>query len=69
MNISNTIYQTLANEWGHQKWWNNSSKFEIMIGAILTQNTSWERVEKVIEILKKKKLLEIQLLLNLSNDE
>ena len=69
MNISNTIYQTLANEWGHQKWWSNSSKLEIMISAILTQNTSWERVEKVIEILKKKKLLEIQLLLNLSNDE
>ena len=56
MNRSNTIYQTLVNEWGHQKWWNNSSKFEIMISAILTQNTSWERVEKVIEILKTKEV-------------
>lgn len=38
--------------YGAQNWWPGDSDFEIMIGAILTQNTSWENVEKAIMNLK-----------------
>jgi endonuclease-3 related protein len=33
-------------------WWPNSNDFEITIGAILTQNTKWENVEKSLKNLK-----------------
>ena len=33
-------------------WWPNSGTFEVVIGAILTQNTKWEKVEKSLNNLK-----------------
>lgn len=57
------IYNILLKNYGNQKWWPVSSskqsghEFEISIGAILTQNTSWKQVEKAIENLKKARLL------------
>ncbi len=38
----------LFNEYGEQHWWPGASPFEIMVGAILTQNTGWRNVEKAI---------------------
>ena len=52
-NIYNLLYKTH----GPQGWWPASTPFEVAIGAILTQNTSWSNVEKAILNLKKKKLL------------
>jgi endonuclease-3 related protein len=52
------IYNQLLEHFGHQQWWPAEKKFEIIVGAILTQRTSWKNVEKVIQNLKKKKLLE-----------
>lgn len=48
----NMIYSTLFDAFGPQKWWPGESRFEIMVGAILTQNTNWSNVEKAIENLK-----------------
>jgi endonuclease-3 related protein len=35
-----------------EKWWPNSGSFEVIIGAILTQNTKWQNVEKALENLR-----------------
>ena len=50
-------YNLLYNRYGPRKWWPADSDFEVMIGAILTQNTSWSNVEKAISNLKKEGLL------------
>ena len=50
-------YRTLLDRFGHQNWWPAESPFEMMIGAILTQNTAWTGVEKAITNLKKNDLL------------
>ena len=46
------IYQTLFDRFGPQHWWPGETRFEIIIGAILTQNTNWSNVEKAITNLK-----------------
>ncbi len=46
------IYQLLLNRFGPQDWWPGESQFEIITGAILTQNTNWTNVEKAIANLK-----------------
>jgi endonuclease III related protein len=45
-------YQRLLKAYGWQDWWPADHYFEIMIGAILTQNTNWTNVEKAIANLK-----------------
>ena len=62
MNISKTVYNTLLIEWGHQDWWTATSTLDIMIGAILTQNTSWSQVEKAIQRLKDENALNMETL-------
>ena len=42
------IYRKLAKEWGAQHWWPAESGFEVVVGTILTQNTSWTNVERAI---------------------
>lgn len=54
----NEIYQTLYDFFGPQHWWPGDSAFEIMVGAILTQNTNWLNVDKAITNLKNDNLLE-----------
>jgi len=54
------IYQSLYNHFGPLDWWPGSTPFEIIIGAILTQNTSWINVEKAIMNLKEENLLHPQ---------
>lgn len=51
MNTIPKIYGTLLQEYGSQHWWPTTTaarETEIIIGAILTQNTSWKNVEKAI---------------------
>ncbi len=60
-----TIYNLLYKEFGPQDWWPGESAFEIMVGAILTQNTNWGNVEKAINNLKKEKVLSAKKLYNL----
>ena len=54
--IFNT-YNLLHKIYGPQDWWPASTPFEVVVGAILTQNTSWSNVEKAIKGLKNKNLL------------
>ncbi|MEA3438072.1 MAG: endonuclease III domain-containing protein [Thermodesulfobacteriota bacterium] len=56
-NIFLEIYEKLYNFYGPQKWWPGRSRFEVIVGAILTQNTSWSNVEKAIAVLRKKRIL------------
>lgn len=51
------IYNRLYKEFGPRHWWPAESSFEVIVGAILTQNTAWSNVEKAIANLKKKGLL------------
>ena len=46
------IYRLLYDEFGPQQWWPGETRFEIITGAILTQNTNWANVEKAIANLK-----------------
>jgi endonuclease III related protein len=46
------IYRTLARSWGPQYWWPAESVFEVITGAILTQNTSWNNVERALNSLR-----------------
>lgn len=48
-----SIFQLLRNESGAQNWWPGETPFEVMVGAILAQQTSWKNVEKAINNLKK----------------
>ena len=52
-----TIFKILKKAYGPQHWWPADSPFEVAVGAILTQNTSWKNVERAIGRLKKKNLL------------
>lgn len=57
------IYNILLENFGKQYWWpakskGNARRFEISIGAILTQNTAWKNAEKAIENLRKEKKLD-----------
>lgn len=59
MNLGN-VYTTLFDHYGPQQWWPGDTPFEVMVGAVLTQNTAWSNVEKAIANLKGAKLLDAQ---------
>ena len=46
------LYRRMYDRLGPQGWWPGDSPFEVMVGAILTQNTSWKNVERAIDNLK-----------------
>src|SRR5258708_35340677 len=52
-----TYYDALFAAHGPQHWWPGRSAFEVIVGAILTQNTSWNNVESAIRNLRREKLL------------
>src|SRR6202158_1931334 len=52
-------YHTLFSAWGRQHWWPAQSRLEMIVGAYLTQNTSWTNVEKALGNLRKARLLTI----------
>lgn len=52
-----TVFKRLLSQHGPQCWWPGESAFEVMVGAILTQNTAWINVERAIANLKRAKLL------------
>jgi endonuclease-3 related protein len=63
------IYRLLFKAYGPQHWWPGESPFEVMVGAILTQNTSWKNVEKSIHQLKEKGVLHPEGILRLKESE
>jgi endonuclease-3 related protein len=52
-----SIYEILQDHFGDLHWWPGDSPFEVVVGAILTQNTAWKNVEAAISRLKAEDLL------------
>jgi len=50
-------YDALFQAHGPQHWWPGPTRFEVIVGAILTQNTSWSNVERAIAELRRERLL------------
>ncbi len=63
------IYETLLSFFSKQNWWDIVTNDEIIIGAILTQNTAWNNVEKAIENLKNKDLCNLKKIREISKQE
>ena len=57
MNKITKIYDKLDKHFGDLKWWPAETAFEVMVGAVLTQNTAWTNVEKAIRNMKKEGFL------------
>lgn len=58
------IYGRLLKVYGPQRWWPADSPFEMMVGAVLTQNTAWSNVEKAVEGLRTNRLLDPEAILS-----
>lgn len=56
------LYERLFDAFGPCHWWPGDSPFEVVVGAILTQNTAWRNVEKAIANLKDHGLLRAETL-------
>ena len=52
------VYDRLLAALGPQHWWPGNSPFEVLVGAVLVQNTSWKNVQRAIENLQERDLLE-----------
>jgi endonuclease III related protein len=52
-------YDTLYRVWGRQHWWPAKSRFEVIVGAYLTQNTSWSNVERALGGLRRAGILSL----------
>ncbi len=59
-----TIYYRLRLLFGHRDWWPGDTQLEIVVGAVLTQNTAWTNVERAIANMKSQGLLDVQALLD-----
>jgi len=62
------MYEALHKRFGPQNWWPAESPTEMIIGAILTQNTAWKNVERALANLRRERLLDLKALNNLSVD-
>ena len=62
-------YRLMRKRFGHRNWWPGGTAFEICVGAILTQNTSWKNVELAITNLKAAHVLTPRKIHHLSHDE
>jgi endonuclease-3 related protein len=62
-------YRLMRTHFGHQHWWPGETPFEVCVGAILTQNTSWSNVERAIANLKAARVLQPRKLFALSESQ
>ena len=62
------VYSDLKKHYGWQQWWPAETDFEIMVGAILTQGTSWSNVEKAINSLKSAHALDLEIINEMPRD-
>lgn len=63
------LYDRLFVMYGPQGWWPAESAFEVIVGAVLVQNTNWGNVEKAIENLKSEYFLSPEAIENVSEEE
>ncbi len=62
-------YETLLDSWGNLHWWPARTRFEVIVGAYLTQNTSWANVELALRPLRSAGLLNINGIRSLSQPQ
>lgn len=55
-----SYYKALLSRYGPQNWWPAQSRFEVIVGAYLTQNTNWTNVEKAISNLRRARALNLK---------
>ncbi|UCE80900.1 MAG: endonuclease [Methanobacteriota archaeon] len=60
------VVRLLEQQYGNSDWWPAETQFEVAVGAILTQRTSWRNAKLAIEALREKKMLTPRELLNTS---
>ena len=63
------VQRRLLRQYGPQHWWPADSPFEVMVGAVLTQSTSWTNVEKAVASLKAADALSPVAIRRLSHEE
>jgi endonuclease III related protein len=63
------VYELLNGYFGDLRWWPAEEPFEVIVGAILTQNTAWVNVEKAIKALRESRLLTPAALFHIPEDE
>ena len=63
------VYQLLFDHYGPQHWWPADTPFEVLVGAVLTQNTSWGNVGKALVCLRERGLLEYETFSQLAPEE
>lgn len=64
-----TPYRLLLAAFGPQHWWPADTPFEVMVGAVLTQNTAWRNVEKAIANLRAADSLDCRSILDTPEEE
>jgi endonuclease III related protein len=69
MLILHEVYERLLARFGPQHWWPGESPFEVLVGAVLVQNTAWKNVERAIENLRAAGVLEPRALYELPVDD
>lgn len=62
------LYQALLERYGAQPWWPADTPFEVVVGAVLTQNTAWSNVEKAIARLKAAGMMSLSAILHAEHD-
>jgi endonuclease-3 related protein len=55
-----SYYSTPARAWGPQHWWPAQTRFEVIVGAYLTQNTNWTNVERALANLRRDGVLSVK---------
>ena len=63
------VYEHLYRFLGPSHWWPGESPLEVMVGAILTQNTSWVNVERALARLKQERVLSVPALVRAGEDQ
>ena len=53
------FYRALYRAWGAQHWWPAETRFEVIVGAYLTQNTAWSNVELALANLRTAQVLSV----------
>ncbi len=61
-------FEVLLHAFGHQAWWPADTPLEVVVGAVLTQNTAWHNVEKAIARLKQEEMLTLARLAHTSEE-
>jgi len=63
------IYEILKQRYGRQHWWPADTPFEVMVGAVLTQNTAWTNVERALDNLRSEGFLDPERIADASQEQ